>query len=103
MEIFSALAALFFVLALLGIFAWGVKRSGLMPGQARGKTGVKQLEIIESKMVDGRNRLVVVSWRGKQFLLGTNPGGMRLISSDLLNETDDNAEFKKLVGDNENK
>jgi len=98
-EIFSALAALFFVLGLLGVFAWGIRRSGLLPGHARGKSGEKQVEILESKMVDGRNRLVVVSWRGKQFLLGTNPAGIKVISS---SDGKNNNEFKKLIGDNEN-
>jgi len=98
-EIISALAVLLFVLGLFGLFAWGVKRSGLLPGQVRGKSNEKHLEVLESKMIDGRNRLVVVSWRGKQFLLGTNPAGMKLISSD--DETH-NDQFKKLVIDNEN-
>jgi len=98
-EIFSALAALIFVLGLLGVFAWGVRRSGLLPGQARGKSSEKHVQILESKMVDGRNRLVVASWHGKQFLLGTNPSGIRVISS--IDPENDNA-FKKLIRDNEN-
>jgi len=98
-EIFSALAALLFVLGLFGLFAWAVRRSGLLPGQTRVKSGEKQLDILESKMIDGRNRLLVVSWRGKQFLLGSNPAGMTLISSDDENSGD---QFKKLVIDDEN-
>jgi len=98
-DIFSALASLLFVLGLLGLFAWAVKRYGLVPGHSRVKTGEKQLDILESKMVDGRNRLVVVSWRGKQFLLGTNPGGIRVLAAEDETAADT---FKKIVGDNEN-
>jgi len=98
-EIISALAALLFVLGLLGFFAWGVRRSGLLPGHVRGKMGGKQVEILESKMLDGRNRLVVASWRGKQFLLGTNPSGIRVLASD---DAENENEFKKLISDNEN-
>jgi flagellar biogenesis protein FliO len=98
-EYLGAFTSLMFILGLLGLFAWGVKRFGLLPGQGRIKFGEKQLDILESKMVDGRNRLVVVSWRGKQFLLGTNPGGIRVIASDTEDSTD---KFKQLVSDNEN-
>ena len=98
-EIFSALAALFFVLGLFGLFAWGVKRSGLLPGHTKIKAGEKQLDILESKMIDGRNRLIVASWRGKHYLLGTNPAGLTLIASEDENSSD---AFKKLVSDNEN-
>lgn len=97
-DIISAFASLLFVLGLLGLFVWAVKRYGLLPGHSRVKVGEKQLDILESKMVDGRNRLVVVSWRGKQYLLGTNPGGVRLLGSE--DENNDDA-FKKLVSDHE--
>jgi len=93
-DILSAIASLLFVLGLLGLFAWAVKRYGLMPGQSRVKAGEQQLNILESKMVDGRNRLVVVAWRGKQFLLGTNPGGIRVIAAEDENASD---EFKRIV------
>jgi len=98
-EILSALASLMFVLGLLGLFVWAVKRYGLLPGHSRVKVGEQQLEILESKMVDGRNRLVVVSWRGTQYLIGTNPGGVRLLASE--DENNDDA-FKKLVDTHEN-
>ena len=98
-EILGALAALFFVLGLFGLFAWGVKRSGLLPGHARTKSGQKQIDILETKMIDGRNRLVVASWRGKQFLLGTNPAGMKLLASSDENSKD---EFRKLVENDDN-
>ncbi len=100
-EILQALASLLIVLGLLGLFAYGVKRYGLLPGQGRVKIGKKQLDVIESKMLDGRNRLVIIGWRGKQYLLGTNPGGIRLIASDSEDAEHTSDEFNKLVSDND--
>lgn len=97
-EYLSALASLLFVLGLLGLLAWAVKRFALLPGQIRTKPGEKQLTVLESKTLDARNRLVIVSWRGKQFLLGSNPAGIRLLASEDENAND---EFKKMVRDNE--
>ena len=86
----SAFAALLFVLALLVGMSWGVRRLGLLPGQPRVRGGEKQLEVLESKSLDGRNRLVVVRWKNKEYLIATNPGGTHTIS-----EAD--VAFKELV------
>ncbi|UTW57256.1 FliO/MopB family protein [Kordiimonas sp. SCSIO 12603] len=75
-----AFAALLFVLALMVGMSWAVKRLGLLPGQPRIKGGEKQLEVLESKLLDGRNRLVVVRWKNKEYLIATNPGGTQTIS-----------------------
>lgn len=99
MEIFSALAALIFVLGLFGLFAWGIRRSGLLPGHARIKSGQKQLDILETKMIDGRNRLVIVSWRGKEYLLATNPAGVKIVDS----QDGSKDQFSELLNDAETK
>lgn len=98
MDVFAAFATLLFVLGLFGFMAWGIKRSGLLPGHAPLKGSEKQLDILESKMVDGRNRLVVVAWRGNRYLLGTNPNSIRLLASD--NDKDQEG-FKKLLTDDQ--
>ena len=77
MDSLSAIAALMFVLAILGVLAWAVKRYGLVPGQPRIKTGEKKINIVESRVLDNRNRLVAVEWNGKEYLLATNPAGVR--------------------------
>lgn len=95
-EALGAFSALLFILALLGILAWSVRRFGLLPGQPRIKPGQKQIDIVESRMVDGRNRLLVVKWHGKEYLLASNPDGITHIDAQKTEESD----FKKLV-DNE--
>lgn len=78
-DIFSAIAALLFVLGLLGLFAWAVKRFGFIPGQPKFIKSSKELEIIESKMVDARNKLFVARWRGTDYLLSAGPSGISKI------------------------
>jgi len=79
MDSLSAIAALMFVLAILGLLAWAAKKYGLVPGQPRIKTGEKKITIIESRILDNRNRLVAVEWNGKEYLLATNPAGVRAV------------------------
>jgi len=98
-EIFTAIGALLFVISLLGLFAWGVRRFGLAPGQGVIKSGKKQIEILETKMLDGRNRLVSVRWHDKDYLITTNPAGAKLIAA---RDGQENEQFRDLIGDNEN-
>ncbi|MBL4790379.1 MAG: flagellar biosynthetic protein FliO [Kordiimonadaceae bacterium] len=80
-EIFYTFFVLMVTLGIFALMMWGIKKSGLVPGTPKIKGKEKDLEFIESKTIDGRNRLVVVSWKGKQFLLGTNPNGIKVIGS----------------------
>ena len=81
-EVFNAFAALIFVIGLLGLFAWGVRRFGLVPGQAKFGNNAKELEILESKMIDARNKLVVARWRGTDYFLAFGADGVKEIASD---------------------
>ena len=76
-DIFNAFSALIFVLGLLGLFAWGMKRFGFIPGQPAVNKKNKELEIIETKMVDARNKLLVARWRGTDYLLSSGPDGIK--------------------------
>ena len=80
-EFVSAFSVLFIMLGLLGLLAWMVKRFGLLPGQPRIGGKDKQLEILDSQMLDTRNRLVVVRWRGKDYFIGTGQTSVTLIDS----------------------
>jgi|GEM_PF-4792955 len=80
-EVFYTFAVLLVTLGIFGLMMWAIKKSGLVPGMPNIKGKEKELEFIESKTIDGRNRLVVVDWKGKQFLLGTNANGIRVIAS----------------------
>ncbi|MFC3050893.1 flagellar biosynthetic protein FliO [Kordiimonas pumila] len=79
-ETLTAFSALFFILAIMGGMAWAIRHFGLIPGSPKIKSGSKQIEILESRMIDGRNRLVVVRWQGQEYLLATNPNGITPIS-----------------------
>lgn len=81
-EFFSAFSVLFIMLGLLGLTAWAVKKFGLLPGQPKLTGKKKQLAVIDSQMLDARNRLVVVNWRGRDYFLGTGQNGVTLIDSD---------------------
>lgn len=78
-DVFGAFSALVFVLGLLGLLVWAIKRFGFMPGQPKFGAGSKELEILESKMIDARNRLVVARWRGVDYLLAFGADGAKKI------------------------
>lgn len=81
-EAFGAFAALIFVIGLLGLFAWSLKRFGFMPGQPKFGKVSKELEIIESRMIDARSKLVVARWRGKDYLLAFGADGIKSIATE---------------------
>ena len=82
MEYLGVFSVLFIMLGALALMAWLVRRFGLMPGTARVKPGDKELEIVASRLLDARNRLVVVRWRGRDYLIGTGANGVMTIDSD---------------------
>ncbi len=78
-DIFGAFSALIFVLGLLGLFAWAVRRFGFMPGQPKFGKGSKELEILESKMIDAKSRLIIARWRGTDYFLAFGADGVEKI------------------------
>ena len=82
MEYLGVFSVLFIMLGALALMAWLVRRFGLLPGSVRIRPGDKEIEIIANKLLDTRTRLVVVRWRGKDYLLGTGPNGVTTIDSD---------------------
>ncbi len=90
----QAFSALLFVLAILALAAWALKRYGLVLGQPSKLSGKKQINIIESRMVDSRNRLIVVEWKGTEYLLATHSSGVTPISISK-------PEFKEMVEEHE--
>ncbi len=90
MEYLGVFSVLFLMLGVLGLMAWLVRRFGLLPGTVRQTPGNKELEIVASKVLDARNRLVVVRWRGRDILLAAGQNGVRTIG-------EDRADFAKMV------
>lgn len=82
MEYLGVFSVLFLMLGALGLMAWLVRRFGLLPGTVKQTPGNKELEIVASKVLDARNRLVVVRWRGRDLLLAAGQNGVRTLGED---------------------
>ncbi|WP_417449614.1 flagellar biosynthetic protein FliO [Kordiimonas sp.] len=81
MEYLGVFSVLFLMLGALALMAWLVRRFGLLPGAHRSKPADKELEVVASRLLDARNRLVVVRWHGKDYLIGTGANGVTLIDT----------------------
>lgn len=67
-EIFRFVAALAFILGLIGLCAILARRFGLAPG-ASSMSAQKRLGIVEVRPVDARHRLLLIRRDGKEHLL----------------------------------
>lgn len=79
---FSTFSVLLVMIGLMGLTAWAVKRFGLLPGQPKIRGKEREIKLLDSQTLDARNRLVVVSWRGRDYLIGTGQNGVKLIDTD---------------------
>ncbi|MCB1682486.1 MAG: flagellar biosynthetic protein FliO [Rhodospirillales bacterium] len=81
------LAALVFVLALMGGLAFVLKKLGLSgpPGTLAGK---KRLKVIESLPLDMRRRLVLIQCDDEQHLVILGPAGETLIKTGIAVRND---------------
>ena len=61
--------ALAFVLALIGLLAWAVRRFGLFAQVMPLKSGKKRLAVVEVAPVDAKRRLVLVRRDGTEHLI----------------------------------
>jgi flagellar protein FliO/FliZ len=66
---FRFVVALIFVLALIGLIAWAVRRFGLLRGTIRPPGGSRRLNIVEVAPLDAKRRLVLVRRDGTEHLL----------------------------------
>ncbi|WP_374764631.1 FliO/MopB family protein [Yunchengibacter salinarum] len=79
-DILSALSVLLILLGVLFGGAWLVRRFNLVPGVPLGPRGQsREVEVLETRALDPRNRLVLVRWRGHRYLLAVGQEGSRLI------------------------
>ncbi|WND02141.1 flagellar biosynthetic protein FliO [Temperatibacter marinus] len=79
-DILFALTGLIVILIVMYLLAWLLKRSGLMTGQLGSKEAT--IVIKETKFIDGRNRLHVVEWYNKRYLISSGANGCSLIGVD---------------------
>jgi flagellar protein FliO/FliZ len=67
-------AALIFVLALLGAFAFAARAFGFIAATTK-KPGERRLNLIETLMLDARRRLVLVRRDDREYLILLSPAG----------------------------
>ncbi|ABS64178.1 hypothetical protein Plav_2569 [Parvibaculum lavamentivorans DS-1] len=70
-EIFRFVAALAFIIGLIGLCAVLAKRFGLVPGGVTAPGSQRRLGIVEVKQIDPKHRLVLIRRDGKEHLLLT--------------------------------
>lgn len=96
MDIARLAAALIFVLALMGLLAFVLKRYGagsaLIPG-----SGKRRLKILETLPLDSRRRAILIARDEKQHLVILGPNGETVIESgiDAPDPADDKNVSKK--------
>ncbi|MFH1862295.1 MAG: flagellar biosynthetic protein FliO, partial [bacterium] len=75
----KTLAVLLFVLALVFLAAWAVKRfSPLVPGAYR---GTERIQILSSKSLGTRRAVHLLEVEGKRILIGSSEAGITLIEN----------------------
>lgn len=79
-QIFKAIAALVFVLGLMGGLALALKKLGLS-GAMPVKNGNKRLKVIEALPLDGRRKLAIVQRDDQQHLIILGANGETVIES----------------------
>jgi flagellar protein FliO/FliZ len=75
-------AALIFVLALIGAGAYAMRALGFVQAGVR-RANDKRLSIVESMLLDARRRLVIVRRDNKEYLLLLSPTGETLIDGNI--------------------
>lgn len=89
-ELFRMLAALAFVLALMGGLALLLKRLGLSGVQAA-NPGKRRLKVVEGLALDSRRRLVLIQRDDKQHLVILGPTGETVVETNIKPVRDDEA------------
>lgn len=84
----KALAAFVFVIALMLLVAWGVRKSGVAQALMPAMTGKRRLKLVEVLPLDSRRRLVIVRRDGVEHLLLLGAQGERVIETGIAAPAD---------------
>jgi flagellar protein FliO/FliZ len=82
----KATAAFAFVLGLMFLFSWFLRRLGLAGPLLQAAQGQKRLAIVEHIAVDHRRRLVLVRRDGREHLLLLGATGETVIEKDIVKD-----------------
>ena len=75
--------ALVFVLSLIGLLAWAVRRFGLIPGVPRVSGPGHRLSVVEAANIDPRRRLILVRRDDVEHLILLGPDSMTVVETGI--------------------
>ena len=87
----SAVMGLIFVLGLILLLSWLLKRFGSPVLSGRLEQKKTQITLLEARQIDPKNRLVLLRCRGKEYLLATGESNMLIDSFPVLPDNDEKA------------
>lgn len=80
--VFKLIAALAFVLALMGGFALVLKKTGIAQGGLAGRTG-KRLKLVEALSLDARRKAMIIECDDEQHLIIIGPSGETVVKTNI--------------------
>ncbi len=75
------LMALLFVVALIMVVAWVLRRAGMAGGRVRGRGRQRRLSVVEALPIDAKRRLVLVRRDDREHLILLSANGDLLVDS----------------------
>lgn len=75
------LMALLFVVALIMVVAWVLRRAGMAGGRVRGRGRQRRLSVVEALPIDAKRRLVLVRRDDREHLILLSANGDLLLDS----------------------
>ncbi|CAO3406876.1 FliO/MopB family protein [Azospirillum largimobile] len=75
------LMALFFVVALIMVVAWVMRRVGMAGGTVRGRARQRRLSVVEALPIDAKRRLILVRRDDREHLILLSANGDLLVDS----------------------
>lgn len=81
----TTFAALILVVGLIFGFVWLMKRLNDMPMQLGKTKRQRSITVLESRMLDPKNRLHHIVWQGRDYLIASGPMGTRLVAGTPAN------------------
>lgn len=73
--------ALFFVVALIMIVAWVMRRVGMAGGTVRGRARQRRLSVVEALPIDAKRRLILIRRDDREHLILLGANGDLLVDS----------------------
>ena len=87
----SAVMGLVFVLGLILLLSWLLKRFGSPVLSGCSDSKKKQITLLEARPIDPKNRLVLFRCRDKEYLMTTGESNMLIDSFPVISDNDEKA------------